>query len=79
MSEYQNIWNINTDVGSYNTKSNYQNDKGDVMTYIKFSDVKRYISSMTDNGKKCELLDQVGEDFIQTYLREKKIKKILKK
>lgn len=55
--------------------SNY----GSTMSYTKFSNVKSYISEMTNNDKKYELLDEIGEDFIQTYLRSKKINRIMKR
>lgn len=46
---------------------------------IKYSDVKSFITDMTNNDLKYELLDQIGEDFIQNYLRTKKINRIMKR
>jgi hypothetical protein len=58
------------------TKFNTLTDDCDVRTYVKFSDVKNYVSTMESDAKIAELLDTIGEDVIQTYLRTKKIKRI---
>ena len=59
--------------------SDYQHSKYTNVTITPRKDNEYYISPTISDGKKCELLDEIGEDFVQSYLRKKKIDRILKR
>lgn len=66
-----NIYNI--------LRYNGVNDYYKSFSQTDFSEIKKYISKMDSIEKKYELLEIIGDDIIQNYLRTKKINRIIKR